>query len=65
MNCDTNKRIVPSSVRRIAQDLCIGVYTINGRAAGAYARAGTRPMVDYTASDVALFIEQGTGDDQG
>jgi len=37
---------------------CIGVYTINGRAAGVYARAGVRPIIDYSALDVALLIAE-------
>ena len=39
---------------------CIGVYTINGRAAGAYARASTRRIIDYTARDIALLIREET-----
>ncbi len=35
---------------------CIGVYTIDGRAAGAYARYSARPLIDYAAVDVALLI---------
>lgn len=34
---------------------CIGVYTINGRTAGAYARATTKKFIDYEALDVALL----------
>jgi len=37
---------------------CVGVYTINGRAAGIYARAGTRPVTDYSALDVAILITE-------
>jgi glutathionylspermidine synthase len=36
---------------------CIGVYTINGRAAGVYARASKRPVIDYAARDVAVLVE--------
>jgi glutathionylspermidine synthase len=38
---------------------CIGVYVIDGRAAGAYARASTYPVIDYAAMDVALLIRDG------
>ena len=41
---------------------CIGVYTIDGRAAGAYVRLSHRPVVDYRAVDAALLIES---DDDG
>jgi glutathionylspermidine synthase len=35
---------------------CIGVYTIDGRAAGAYARISSRPLIDYAAVDAALLV---------
>ena len=37
---------------------CIGVYTVNGKAAGAYARIAPRPLIDYRARDVALLVER-------
>src|SRR5262249_18931085 len=33
--------------------VCIGVYTVNGKAAGAYARLSKKPIIDFTAVDVA------------
>ncbi len=36
---------------------CIGVYTINGKAAGVYARIATQPVIDFSAIDTALLIE--------
>jgi glutathionylspermidine synthase len=36
---------------------CIGVYTIEGRACGAYARLSHGPVVDYAAIDVALLLK--------
>ena len=36
---------------------CIGVYTIDGRACGAYARLSRGPIVDYAAIDVPLLLE--------
>jgi hypothetical protein len=41
---------------------CIGVYTVNGRAAGAYARLAPRPLIDFAAIDIALLIEDGPAD---
>lgn len=35
---------------------CIGVFTINGRATGVYARVSIKPITDYSAMDVALLI---------
>ena len=36
---------------------CIGIYTINGRACGAYARLSRSRIIDFAATDVALLIE--------
>jgi glutathionylspermidine synthase len=36
---------------------CVGVYTIDGRAAGAYARYSTGRVIDYTAVDAALLLD--------
>lgn len=52
------KRFEPQS---IASDLgaiypCIGIYTIDGRAAGVYARVATSKVIDYQAMDAALLI---------
>jgi glutathionylspermidine synthase len=35
---------------------CIGVYVVDGRAAGAYARVTRRPLIDFAAMDAALLI---------
>lgn len=37
--------------------VCVGVYTVNGKAAGAYARLSEKPVIDFSAADVALLIE--------
>jgi glutathionylspermidine synthase len=36
---------------------CVGVYAIDGRAAGAYARLAPRPLIDFAAVDAALLVE--------
>jgi hypothetical protein len=36
---------------------CIGVYTVDGNAAGAYARISAKTVIDFEAADVALLIE--------
>lgn len=38
--------------------VCVGVYTVNGRAAGAYARLSEKPVIDFAAIDVALLIKE-------
>jgi glutathionylspermidine synthase len=35
---------------------CVGVYVVNGSAAGAYARITSGPLIDFAASDAALLI---------
>jgi glutathionylspermidine synthase len=37
--------------------VCVGIYTVNGRAAGAYARLSEKPVIDFAAVDVALLLE--------
>jgi len=37
---------------------CIGVYTVNGKTAGAYGRVSPEPFIDYRAQDVALLVEK-------
>jgi hypothetical protein len=37
--------------------VCVGVYTINGKTVGAYTRLSEGPVVDFSATDVALLID--------
>jgi hypothetical protein len=48
---------VPVSTPAGLRHACIGVYTVNGRAAGAYARISAKPVIDFAAVDVALLLE--------
>ncbi len=43
---------------------CIGVYTVDGRAAGAYGRAARRPRIDHLAQDIAVLVETETNDER-
>ena len=36
---------------------CVGVYTIDGRACGAYTRLASGPVIDYRSIDAALLVE--------
>jgi hypothetical protein len=36
---------------------CLGVYTVNGRAAGIYGRLTTGHLIDYAAIDAAVLVE--------
>jgi glutathionylspermidine synthase len=37
---------------------CIGLFVVDGRAAGAYGRLAERPLIDHRARDVAILIAQ-------
>lgn len=36
---------------------CVGIYTVNGKAAGAYTRLSEKPVIDFGATDVVLLID--------
>lgn len=38
---------------------CLGVYTVNGRAAGVYGRLSATPLVNALAQDVAVLVDGG------
>jgi glutathionylspermidine synthase len=48
---------VPAITPSGAMFPCIGVYTINGKAAGAYGRLSRGAVVDYAATDVAVLVD--------
>jgi glutathionylspermidine synthase len=37
---------------------CIGVYTVDGRAAGAYGRIASAPLIDWRARDVSVLVRR-------
>lgn len=49
---------VPISTPHGPRHVCVGIYTVNGRAAGAYARLSEKSVIDVAAVDVALLIDQ-------
>lgn len=36
---------------------CIGLFTVNGKAAGSYTRLASRPVIDFAAADAALLLK--------
>jgi glutathionylspermidine synthase len=38
--------------------VCLGVFTVDGRAAGVYGRASASPLIDHLARDVAVLVEE-------
>jgi glutathionylspermidine synthase len=49
---------VPIATPVGSRHVCVGVYTVNGRAAGAYARLSEKPLIDFAATDVAVLVEE-------
>jgi glutathionylspermidine synthase len=49
---------LPVSTPIGARHVCVGVYVVNGRVAGAYARMSEKPVIDFAAVDVALLLEE-------
>jgi glutathionylspermidine synthase len=47
---------VPVATEKRAMYYCIGVFTINGKAAGFYGRVAERPIIDQRAQDAAVLI---------
>ncbi len=39
---------------------CVGVFTVDGRAAGAYGRVAPRPLIDWRAQDAAVLVREGS-----
>jgi glutathionylspermidine synthase len=48
---------IPVSTPIGPRHVCVGVYTVNGRTAGVYARLSEKPVINFEAVDVALLIE--------
>ena len=48
---------VPVTVRGTLWYPSIGVYTVDGRAAGIYGRVAAQPVINETAKDIAVFTE--------
>ena len=49
---------VPIPTPRGAMYPCLGVYTINGKAAGLFGRLAPRPLIDFAATEVAVLLRQ-------
>lgn len=51
---------IPLEARGGARHLCVGVFTVDGRAAGMYGRLSAKPIVDQHAQDVAILMQAET-----
>jgi glutathionylspermidine synthase len=47
---------VPLATAHGAVYPCLGIYTVDGRAAGAYGRLARRPLIDHLAQDAAVLV---------
>jgi glutathionylspermidine synthase len=47
-----------------AYHLCIGVFTVDGKAAGFYGRAGLYPRIDARAKDIPVLVEKEGNSDE-
>ncbi len=45
-----------------AYHVCLGAYSINGKAAGYYARVSRTPRIDSSAADIPVLVERGDHD---
>lgn len=50
--------VLPLATPRGPMLPCIGVYTVDGVAAGAYGRVTEKPFIDATAIDAAVLITE-------
>jgi glutathionylspermidine synthase len=48
---------IPMKIEGEAVYPCVGVYTIDGRAAGAYGRVARKPIINHLAQDAAVLVE--------
>jgi glutathionylspermidine synthase len=48
---------VPISTPAGPRHTCVGVYTVNGRASGVYARLSATSVINFAATDAALLLE--------
>ena len=46
------------------REACLGMYTVDGRAAGTYGRIATKPLIDHDAQDIAVLL-RGRNDANG
>ena len=51
------RRFASEPVDGAAMHACLGVYVIDGRAAGVYARVAPRPLIDGRSQDAAVLID--------
>jgi glutathionylspermidine synthase len=48
----------PLETERGPRYACLGIFTVDGRAAGAYGRVATKPLIDQEAQDAAVLVRR-------
>jgi len=56
---------VPLETASGVQYACLGVFTLDSRAVGAYGRIATKPLIDHDAQDIAVLIRRKDREDDG
>jgi glutathionylspermidine synthase len=56
---------VPLETGSGVQYPCLGVFTLDSRAVGAYGRIAAKPLIDHDAQDIAVLIRRKGGEDDG
>jgi len=56
---------VPLETSSGVQYACLGVFTLDSRAVGAYGRIATKPLIDHDAQDIAVLIRRKDRGDDG
>lgn len=49
---------IPIITPKGPRHFCLGVYTVNGRAAGTYCRCSASPIINHLAQDVAVLLAE-------
>lgn len=49
---------VPLETASGVQYACLGIFTLDSRAVGAYGRIATKPLIDHDAQDIAVLIRR-------
>jgi len=56
---------VPLETSSGVQYACLGIFTLDSRAVGAYGRIATKPLIDHGAQDIAVLIRRKDREDDG
>jgi uncharacterized circularly permuted ATP-grasp superfamily protein len=51
--------MVPVETARGRRHVCLGIFTVDGKAAGAYGRSAEKALVDLKAQDITVLLRAG------